>query len=115
MTELGLRLQKARLALQLSQEYVAQQMGLGRSSISQIELGNRKVSCDELSKFSELYCIPAEELLSGRPVSLPSQVFARAFNELDTNDQQEILNLMEFKRMMKERKNYVEHNGSGSN
>ena len=92
MTELGKRLQKARTALQLSQEYVSKQLNVGRAAISQIELGNRKVSCEELEKFSKIYGISADELLSGRPV------------ELDSLDQQEILNLMEFKRMMKERK-----------
>ena len=54
--------------------------------------------------FSKIYGISADELLSGRPVEMPSQMFARKFSELDALDQQEILNLMEFKRMMKERK-----------
>ena len=104
MTELGKRLQKARTALQLSQEYVSKQLNVGRAAILQIELGNRKVSCEELEKFSKIYGISADELLSGRPVEMPSQMFARKFSELDALDQQEILNLMEFKRMMKERK-----------
>lgn len=104
MTKLGKRLQKARTALQLSQEYVSKQLNVGRAAISQIELGNRKVSCEELEKFSKIYGISADELLSGRPVEMPSQMFARKFSELDALDQQEVLNLMEFKRMMKERK-----------
>ena len=39
MTKLGKRLQKARTALQLSQEYVSKQLNVGRAAISQIELG----------------------------------------------------------------------------
>jgi len=101
MANLGVRLQKARLDLQLSQEYVAKQVGIGRAAISQIEQGNRKVSSDELAKFSRIYGISADELLNGKPIEMPSQVFARKFNELSENDQQEILNLMEFKRIMK--------------
>ena len=104
MTELGTRLQKARLALQLSQEYVAKQLNIGRSAISQIELGNRKVSSEELAMFSKIYGISADELLAGKPIEMPSQMFARSFSALDEVDQQEILNLMEFKRMIKERK-----------
>lgn len=104
MTELGKRLQKARTALQLSQEYVAKQLNIGRAAISQIELGNRKVTSTELEKFSKIYGISADELLSERSVEVPPQMFARKFSELDEVDQQEILNLMEFKRMMKERK-----------
>ncbi len=83
MTELGKRLQKARTALQLSQEYVSKQLNVGRAAISQIELGNRKVSCEELEKFSKIYGISADELLSGRPVEMPSQMFTRKFSELD--------------------------------
>lgn len=104
MIELGKRLQKARTTLQLSQEYVAKQLSIGRAAVSQIELGNRKVSSEELEKFSRIYGISVDELLTGRPVEMPSQMFARKFAELDAVDQQEILNLMEFKRMMKERK-----------
>ena len=104
MTDLGMRLRKARQALQLSQEYVGQQLNIGRTAISQIEQGKRKVSSQELADFSKLYEISTDELLVGRPVEMPSQVFARRFSELDEIDQQEILNLMEFKRMMKEQR-----------
>lgn len=104
MNELGKRLQKARTALQLSQEYVAKQLGISRSAISQIELGKRKVSSDELSVFSSIYRIPADELLRGRSVEIPPLFFARGFQELDEVDRNEILNLIEFKRMMKEQR-----------
>lgn len=63
MTELGKRLQKARTTLQLSQEYVAKQLSIGRAAVSQIELGNRKVSSEELEKFSRIYGISVDELL----------------------------------------------------
>jgi len=104
MSELGLRLQKARTSLNLSQEYVAKRLGISRSAISQIELGKRKVSSKELSIFSNIYGISTEELLKGRPLEMPSQIFARRFQELDEIDQNEILSLIEFKRMMKERR-----------
>ena len=38
-----------------------------------------------------------------RSTEMPVQMFARRFGALDEADQQEILNLIEFKRMMKER------------
>ncbi len=104
MAELGKRLQRARNSLQLSQEYVAKQLNIGWAAVSQIEQGNREVTSTELEKFSEIYGIPTDELLSGQPVEMPPKMFARKFSELDNVDQQEILNLMEFKRMMKERR-----------
>ena len=97
------RIKEARTELHLSQDYVAKFLGVNRTAIVEIESGNRKVSADELGKLSELFQIPADELLNGRSTEMPVQMFARRFGALDEADQQEILNLIEFKRMMKER------------
>lgn len=97
------RIKEARAELHLSQDYVAKFLGVNRTAIVEIESGKRKVSADELGKFSELFQIPADELLNGRSTEMPVQMFARRFGALDEADQQEILNLIEFKRMMKER------------
>ena len=97
------RIKEARTELHLSQDYVAKFVGVNRTAIVEIESGKRKVSADELGKFSELFQIPADELLNGRSTEMPVQMFARRFGALDEADQQEILNLIEFKRMMKER------------
>lgn len=103
MSELNKRIKKARTDLHLSQEYVAKFLGVNRNAIIEIESGKRKVSAEELGKLSELFLIPADELLNGRDVSMPVSMFARKFGSLDEDDQKEILNLIEFKRMMKER------------
>ena len=97
------RIKEARTELHLSQDYVAKFLGVNRTAIVEIESGKRKVSADELGKLSELFQIPADELLNGRSTEMPVQMFARRFGALDEVDQQEILNLIEFKRMMKER------------
>lgn len=49
------RLKQVRKNLKLSQEFVASQLGMTRTTIVAIEAGTRKVSTDELAKFSELY------------------------------------------------------------
>lgn len=97
------RIKEARTELHLSQDYVAKFLGINRTAIVEIESGKRKVSAEELGKLSELFQIPADELLHGRNTEMPVQMFARRFGALDEADQQEILNLIEFKRMMKER------------
>ena len=97
------RIKKARTELHLSQDYVAKFLGVNRTAVVEIESGKRKVSAEELGKFSELFQIPVDELLNGRSAEMPVQMFARRFGALDEADQQEILNLIEFKRMMKER------------
>jgi hypothetical protein len=101
MQTLNERIKKARVALHLSQDYVAKFLGVSRTAIVEIESNRRKVSADELGKLSALFQIPADELLNGRNVEAPVQMFARRFGSLDESDQQEILNLIEFKRMMK--------------
>ena len=51
MTKLNERIKKARTDLRLSQEYVANFLGVNRSAIVEIESGKRKVSAEELGKF----------------------------------------------------------------
>ena len=97
------RIKEARTELHLSQDYVSKFLGVNRTAIVEIESGKRKVSADELRKLSELFQISADELLNGRNTEMPVQMFARRFGALNQADQQEILNLIEFKRMMKER------------
>lgn len=97
------RIKKLRTNLHLSQEYVAKILGVNRNAIVEIEAGKRKVSAEELGKLGELFKVSTDELLNGRQVEMPTTMFARKFEELDEADQKEILNLIEFKRMMKER------------
>jgi transcriptional regulator with XRE-family HTH domain len=98
------RLKTARKSLHLSQEYVSNYVGITRTAIVEIEAGKRKISTDELAKFSKLYQISVDELMNGRNIEMPVQMFARSFVELDETDQREILNLIEFKKRMKEQK-----------
>lgn len=105
MAKLNERIKNARKQLHLSQEYVANFLGVNRNAIIEIESGKRKVSAEELGKFSELFQITTDELLHGNNNYKSGQIFIKNFELLDENDQKEILNLIEFKRIMKERKN----------
>ena len=97
------RLKQVRKVLKLSQEFVAKQLGMTRTTIVAIEAGTRKVTTDELTKFSELYGVTTEELLHGDG-SEENEVkaFARTFSELYDIDKKEIMNLINFKRRYKE-------------
>lgn len=100
------RLKAARKYLRLSQEFVAKQMNLSRPTISAIESGQRKVTADELDRFSKLYGVSVDELMYGKaPEHTETEMFARAFSELSDIDKKEIMNLIEFKRKYKERVN----------
>ena len=100
------RLKQVRKSLKLSQEFVATQLGMTRTTIVAIEAGTRKVTTDEITKFSELYGVTIDELLYGN-VSEENEVraFARTFSELSDIDKKEIMNLINFKRRYKEKMN----------
>ena len=100
------RLKAARKYLKLSQEFVARQMNLSRPTISAIEAGQRKVTAEELARFSELYGVSVEELMYGKSSDDANvEMFARAFSELSDIDQKEIMNLIDFKRRYRETMN----------
>jgi len=101
MKNLNERIKVYRNQLHLSQEYVAKYIGVNRATFTQVELGNRKVSAEELAKLATLFGVSSDALLYGQKIDQPSTVFARAFDSLDETDQEEIMNLMRFKQMMK--------------
>ena len=61
---LGKRIKFLREKLEISQERLAELMSVSRPTISQIENGARKVSTDELIRFSEIFNLPVEILLA---------------------------------------------------
>lgn len=63
-TDLGQRLRAARDACRLTQEDVAQHLGLSRPAIVQIEAGNRSVSSLELAKLARLFGRDIGELIA---------------------------------------------------
>lgn len=92
------RLRRTRERLALTQNYVAQYLGVSRTAIVQMENGNRKISSDELEKLCRLYGISADYALGTKDSMSASEIFARSFETLPESDQEEILNLIEFKK-----------------
>lgn len=70
----------------------------------QIENGNRKVSTDELIKFSKLYGVSFDYLLDTRTDNSNIEVLPRSFEGLSEQDQEEILSLIAFKKQMSAKK-----------
>lgn len=92
------RLKQVRTNLQLSQEAVADQLGIARTAMAAIESGKRQVTTDELVKLCEIYGVTADELLYG-DVSEENEekTFARAFAKLSDEDKKEVLDLINAK------------------
>ena len=103
MKNCGERLRAAREFLGLTQEQVASTLNLTRNIVVNIENGNRAIKSDELYKFSKLYGITMEEIVSDeKPINMENQVFARGFDSLSEKDKKEIINLIKFKNDYKE-------------
>ncbi len=64
MSDFGLRIKKLRKHLGVSQQRLAELMGISRPTISQIENGERKVYADELIKLSEIFGVSVDSLLN---------------------------------------------------
>ena len=62
------RLKKARKDAQLSQEEVAEHLGIHQPLVSRIERGERKIDPIELQILCELYERPATYFVKGLPV-----------------------------------------------
>jgi Zn-dependent peptidase ImmA (M78 family)/DNA-binding XRE family transcriptional regulator len=67
MHALGQKLQEARKNKGLTQEAVASQMGVTRTTITAIEKGERRVKADELIRLAQLYGRQVNDFLRPRP------------------------------------------------
>ncbi len=101
MTTINERIKNFRSQLHLSQEYVANFLGLNRATYTQMENGKRKITAEDVSRLSELFGVTADAILNENQPSQPAAVFARSFEKLDENDQAEIMNLIKFKEQLK--------------
>ncbi len=66
MSKIGHRIKELREQLGISQQRLADLLGVLRPTISQIENGERRVSVDELIKLLEIFNLSVESLLDLR-------------------------------------------------
>ncbi|SRR5712691_459846 len=96
---MGARLREAREFLGLSQESVADALGVPRASVSAMESGRRKVSSLELRDLANLFRRPLEWFYGGaEPIPEDETVTAlfRATKGLTTQDKEQLLRFAEF-------------------
>lgn len=98
-SELARRLREAREYVNLSQQFVAEQTGIPRSAISDIERGSRRVESLELKRLAELYRMPVGFFLETNPAAELAgdtqdptiAALARATKEMDDETKGELL------------------------
>jgi transcriptional regulator with XRE-family HTH domain len=99
---LASRLREAREFANLSQQFVAEQTGIPRSAISDIERGSRRVESLELKRLAALYRMPLtyflgdNDELAGTAPDPTVQALARAASEMTDGDRREVLRFAMF-------------------
>ena len=93
------RLKEARIMSGLSQAQVAKIVNMHRPTISEIESGNRKVSAEELSKFSDIYDVTTSWILGETTEQLEIddprlQLAARELSKLKPEDLNRLMRLL---------------------
>jgi transcriptional regulator with XRE-family HTH domain len=93
---LSIRLRQAREDAGLSQGQAAKLLGIHRPTLSNIEMGERKVSAGELKQFADLYKVSTEWLL-GEVVDADSRVkmAARKLRELRDKDLETVMRIID--------------------
>ncbi len=93
------RLREARKMAGISQGQVAKLLGMHRPTISEIEAGNRRVSAEELSKFSDIYDVTVSWLLAETAEQLETsdprlQLAARELSKLKPDELNRLMRLL---------------------
>ena len=91
--ELGNRLRSAREYLELTQQEVAELVGLPRSAVSLVESGERKVDTFELKRFAEAYGRPTADFTGEANREIPEDLEAllRRAGDMTEEDRAEIV------------------------
>ncbi len=66
MVEIGQKIAELRMRTGISQQRLAEMLGVSRPTITQIEKGKRKVSVDELVRLSEIFNLSVDNLLCSK-------------------------------------------------
>ena len=102
LEQLGARLRESREYLGLSQEFVADKLGVPRASISAMETAKRKVSSLELRDLARLYKQPISHFLaeseSRNEDSQTVRALFRTARSLTEEDRQQLLRFARFLR-----------------
>jgi len=93
---LSRRLREAREYLGLAQQFVADQTGIPRASISAIETGRRRVEALELERLAAVYKFPVAYFLEGSLEPASVRALAREAVELTEDDRAEVLRFAQF-------------------
>lgn len=89
MTNLGDKIKTARKAQKITQQALADRLGVHRSTVANYELTRRRPSLDELKQIAKILHVDVNYLLEGEEVSAETELMTRAndvFFDLDISE-----------------------------
>jgi transcriptional regulator with XRE-family HTH domain len=89
MQNLGLKIKKLRELKNLTQEHVAQVLGLNQSAYSRLETGDTEISFSKIEKIAELFNMKPEEV-----VSFNEQMVFNIMHNLDGQQNGYVINMI---------------------
>lgn len=90
MTKLGDKIKMARKAQKITQQALADRLGVHRSTIANYEIERRRPSLDELKQIAKILHVDVNYLLEGQEVSAEHELKTRAndvFFDLDISEE----------------------------
>ena len=90
MTNLGDKIKMARKAQKITQQALADRLGVHRSTVANYELTRRRPSLDELKQIAKFLHVDVNYLLEGEEVSAETELMTRAndvFFDLDISEE----------------------------
>ena len=95
--EIAERVKQARLSAGLSQENAAKILDMPRPAISEIESGKRKVSAEEIIKFSKVYKVSTSWLLlkeNDTEINEQMKIAARELSKMSEANRKKLLDIL---------------------
>jgi transcriptional regulator with XRE-family HTH domain len=95
--EIAERLKQARISAGLSQENAAKILDMPRPAISEIESGKRKVSAEEIIKFSKVYKVSTSWLLlkeNETEINEQMKIAARELSKMSEANRKKLLDIL---------------------
>ena len=95
LIDMGLRIYKRRKELKLTQEQLAEKMGVSLQTVSCIELGKKAIRPENLSNLCRILDITADYILNGIRSETQMSDVNKKLSELNENDLRMIEELIE--------------------
>lgn len=96
LREMGLRISKKRKAVSLTQEQVAEKMGVSVQMISNLELGKKAIRPENLIKICNVLKVSSDYILTGKKTTVDTECLCEKIELLCERDKELVTQIIEY-------------------